>query len=155
MLVFRLAQRRYARDLSGEGARLFGNRWNNPGTAVLYTAESRALALVEVWASSGFGLLDDDFMLLTLKLPTNRGLYSTLKTLPNGWDSLPPLPASRAVGDSFVREGALLGLWVPSVVVPGDRNLLLNPRHPAMAQVKVQGADRFHMDPRLVVKKGN
>ncbi len=149
MLVFRIARSLYARDLSGEGARLYGNRWNSPGTAILYTAESRALALVEVWASSGGDLLGDDFDLLELKLPTDKGLFATLKSLPDGWDSLPPLPPSRQVGDAFVRAGALLGLWVPSVVVPAERNLLLNPRHPAMAKVKVQTVKPFSVDPRM------
>ena len=145
-----MAHGMYARDLSGEGARRFGNRWNSPGTALLYTAESRALALVEVWASSGQDLLADVFVMLELQLPASRDLYAHVDSLPPGWDSLPALPASKQIGDAFVRAGQHLGLWVPSVVVPGDLNLILNPRHAAMAKVKIVSDGRFSIDPRLV-----
>ena len=140
---------RYATDLSGEGARLFGNRWNNPGTAILYTAESRALALVEVWATSGGDLLGADFMMLELELPDTPSLYTATKTLPADWNALPAQPATRLVGDAFVREGRFLGLWVPSVVVPAERNLLLNPNHEVMKEVRIRSAEAFPVDPRL------
>lgn len=142
---------RYATDLSGEGARLFGNRWNNPGTAILYTAESRALALVEVWATSGGDLLGADFLMLELELPDTPSLYTETKTLPADWNALPAQPATRLVGDAFVREGRFLGLWVPSVVVPAERNLLLNPNHEAMKEVRIRSAEGFPVDPRLAI----
>ena len=43
MQVYRIAQKAFINDLSGEGARLFGGRWNRRGIPLLYTAESRSL----------------------------------------------------------------------------------------------------------------
>lgn len=67
----------------------------------------------------------------------------------------PGLPArqgvaeSRAYGDAWVRSASSLGLFVPSRVIPLERNVLLNPRHPAMSRVTITVTEPFVFDDRL------
>ncbi|MEL6534020.1 MAG: RES family NAD+ phosphorylase [Bacteroidota bacterium] len=150
MLVYRLSRAAYRKQLSGYGASLNGQRWNSKGTEVLYVAQSRALACSEVVVHLPLSILPDDYYMLEIELPDNAILKSVSeKELPLGWDSLPHQPQSQRIGDSFVQEGEALGLRVPSVVIPGDFNYMLNPYHPEFSQVKIVGAKPFPFDSRL------
>lgn len=150
MHVFRLA--RYARrfDLSGYGAFLFGGRWNLRGRALLYTAEARSLAVMEVLVHLTSEELPDDMYLLTVDVPdaTSRAELA-VADLPPEWRRTGQPPPTALLGDAWLAAGATLGLRVPSVVVPDEHNLLLNPAHPEFAQVRVLDAQPFRFDERL------
>jgi RES domain-containing protein len=150
MHVYRLSKEKFADDLTGEGARLFGNRWNSPGRAVLYTAVNRALTVLEVWASSSEDIAYQRFTLITLDIPEDN-LHALAKSdLPADWATIPPSQSTAIIGNTFIDKGEYLGLWVPSVIIPKECNLLLNPAHPAMAKVKVVSKDPFPIDARLI-----
>ena len=74
MKVFRLCNRQFSNDLSGKGAELFGGRWNNKGTAILYASESRALCLTEVLVHATSKSIPDDYHLVTIELPDNYSI---------------------------------------------------------------------------------
>ena len=141
---------RYAGDLSGEGARRNGGRWNTPGTAVVYASRSRALACLEYLVHVSDLSLLPPMCLVTLELPDAVEAQAVeVPTLPGGWSSPVPAPATQQAGDRWVREGQSLLLEVPSVIIPEEANVLLNPAHSAMKDVRIAGTREFRFDLRL------
>lgn len=149
MLVYRLSQRKYAQDLSGKGAELFGGRWNNIGNAMLYTAENVALCLVEIAVHTPYGLIPKDYMLITIEIPDGSLLDLAKEELPADWDSVPNGAATQAIGDQFIQDNQYLGIRVPSAVVKQENNILLNPAHHLMKEVKVVDVEPFEFDSRM------
>ena len=153
MKVFRLSQFAHANDLSGRGAELAGGRWNSIGTPMLYTAESRALCVLEMAVHLPYGLMQREYRLITLQVPDRLIETVELATLQEGWNQLPPGIIGKLLGDRFVLEGKSLALRVPSAVVSGDYNILINPRHPDFSQLKKIADEAFRFDPRLMAAK--
>jgi RES domain-containing protein len=141
MDVWRLCRRPFA-DLSGDGARIYGGRWNSPGRPVVYFAEHPALAALEVRVHLDlpFELLPNDFVLMRVSLP-NRLISSLGETV--------PAEQTVVVGDAWLAERRSAALRVPSVLIPNAWNILLNPRHPNAAQAHFTGVEPFDFDPRL------
>ena len=127
-------------DLSGEGARRYGGRWNSPGLPMVYTAEHPALAVLElrVHLDLPLDLIPEDYVLLRISLPDEP---------PDHITRIPENP--RATGDAWLREARTAILRVPSILVPEATNLLLNPRHPRAAEAIPIRQTPFHFDPRL------
>jgi RES domain-containing protein len=139
MDLWRLCRRPYA-DLSGEGARIFGGRWNSPGRPMVYSAEHPALAALEVRVHLDlpFELLPADFVLMHIAL-ADRAIVSL--------DVIPPETVE--VGDVWLTQARSAGLRVPSVLIPYAWNVLLNPHHPRAGQARVLAIEPFDFDPRL------
>ena len=138
MIAWRLCRRPHA-DLTGEGARLFGGRWNSPGRPVVYLAEHPALCALElrVHLDLPLELLPVDFVLLQVAVPDSAitGPEGTAETV--------------ATGNSWLTEARSASLRVPSALVPHAWNILLNPRHPDAARAEVLEIEPFSFDPRL------
>jgi len=150
MLVYRLVRKKYANPLSGEGASRSGNRWNSKGTALIYCAASRALAMAEVVVHLSLGLLPKDYEMVELEISSKVSIKKLpLETLPEGWNSFPRLLKTQRFGDEFVAAEKSCVLQVPSAVVPGDLNFLLNPMHRDFAQVQFKSRVDFPFDPRF------
>lgn len=150
MKVYRLSRQKYKDTLSGYGASLNGQRWNSKGTELIYTAQTRALANSEVAVHIPLGLLPKDYFMVEIEIPDTL-VITELKTkyLPEGWNSLPAQPDSQTIGDQFVREGKFPVLKVPSVVVKGEFNFILNPKHSDFAKIKITATEPYPFDPRL------
>lgn len=138
MLTWRLCRRPHA-DLSGEGARLFGGRWNSPGRAVVYLAEHPALAALEVRVHLDlpFELLPADYVLVGVTIPDR--LLSNAE----------PSADTVQVGNAWLSAKHSAALRVPSVLVPHAWNVLLNPIHEDAALARVSIIEPFRFDPRL------
>ena len=139
MRAWRLCRRPFA-DLSGEGARRHGGRWNSPGQAMVYAASSAALAVLEVRVHLDlpFDLLPADYVLTEIDL---GGLDV---------ESVATIPADPAAfGDAWLAERRTPLLRVPSLIVPESANLLLNPAHPQAPAATVVGVRDFAFDRRL------
>lgn len=153
MRLFRVAPKKFAYDTSGEGARLYGARWNPRGIAVLYTATTRSLAVLEtlVHASQHDGPASR--VLITYEFPDDAlvGRVS-LDQLPDNWSSNPPPRVLATIGKEWVARGKDLVLLVPSAVLPfGDElNALVNPRHPDFPQLRISDVRPYLFDERLV-----
>lgn len=153
MIVFRLSKKQYCTDLSGTGAYLAGGRWNTKGTALLYTAESRALCMAEVAVHLPVGIMPKDYFLVTLEVPEEDTETVEIRSLPPDWHTFPYSTGTQQIGDNFVKFGKSLALKVPSAVVPGDFNYLLNPQHPNRTKVMLVGEPTpFPFDYRLFKK---
>lgn len=151
MQVFRIARANRRYDLSGYGAFLVGGRWNLPGRALLYTAESRALAALEVLVHLPAGDLPTDMFLLTLDVPDELSRAALGPAdLPPDWQRLTQPQPTAALGHAWLQAGHTLVLRVPSVLVAQEHNLLLNPAHPEFAQVRLAAEpEPFFFDERL------
>ena len=144
MIVYRLCKAAHV-ALDGEGARLWGGRWNSAGRPMVYTAASPSLAVLEVLVHLDLPseLLPDDYQLLTINVPDDAPVERID-------DPILDDDVCRATGDAFLADATSLALAVPSVVVPQERNVLLNPRHAEMGRVIVERSEPFRIDPRLV-----
>ena len=148
--AWRLSKARYAGDLTGQGAARDGQRWNQPGQRAVYLGMTPEITVLEVLVHLN-GVLSAPLVLSGYDMPAGPGLIATLDpiALPEGWNAIPHGQASAALGGNWLQTGQQLGLVLPSVVVPQARNLLLNPLHPAMAQVVLVHQEPFQLDQRL------
>ena len=145
MIVYRLCKAAHV-ALDGEGARLWGGRWNSAGRPMVYAAASPSLAVLEVLVHLDLPseLLPNDFQLLTINVPDDGSVIRIE-------DPILDNDICRQTGDAFLVEAKALALIVPSVVVPQERNVLLNPRQAEMGRVIVERAEYFRIDQRLIV----
>jgi RES domain-containing protein len=149
MRVWRIARGCYA-PLDGEGARLNGGRWNSAGRPVVYTAQTAALAVLEVLVWTDPEDVPDDLRLFEIELPDGAAAEQVnAADLPRSWME-PGSPECAAAGDRWLADAASLALAVPSAVLPEERNLLINPRHPDAARVRVAESRPFAFDLRLL-----
>ncbi len=147
--LFRLVSMAYATTaLSGEGARLHGGRWNPPGLACVYLAESRALAALELLVHLTPGTRN--LPLTLIECSVDADLCRTVAMLPRGWDALPESADARRMGSEWLKARTSLLLRVPSVFMPEESNLLFNPYHPKAGQLRIVGSRPFRFDRRLV-----
>jgi RES domain-containing protein len=129
--VYCLVKNRYAEAaFSGEGARLYGGRWNSRGRRVIYTADSIALAALELLIHLQSEPVLAAYRLFRLDLAADQIMYLATTDLPDDWQHEPAPPATARIGDEWLDRGLSLALQVPSVIVPEERNFLLNPAHP-------------------------
>ena len=134
MTIYHICSSRYPAN-NGDGAKRFGGRWNHKGTAVIYTAESRALCALEVLANADE--LADDYVVTIIELPGDIAITMIgLGDLPPGWDDNEPIAATRDIGTNWANRLATAVLNVPSAVIPKERNYLLNPAHPDIARIR-------------------
>lgn len=152
MRVYRLSKTIFAKNLSGFGAEKFGGRWNSPGRAMVYTSESRALSMTEIAVRTPMGNIPDDYSLITLDIPSGSIFVMQSKDLPSDWKTIPPSRSTRLLGDKFIDEKKYLTMKVPSVVVQGEFNFLLNPQHKRMLQVEIISIEPFQFDSRLFIR---
>jgi len=149
MLCHRIVSPRWADTaLSGEGARLYGGRWNSPGRRCIYVAGSRSLAALEMLVHLTGSARGSEWSLLTIEIP-DKHVTETASPLPNGWDAMPPGEASQSVGDGWLEKGSALAMRIPSVVIPGETNILVNPLAPGFDAVKIIERRTFQLDLRL------
>lgn len=150
MHLFRITKKRYADDLSGEGARLYGGRWNRKGVPALYASESVSLAAMEVLVNLPVAELPNDLRLLTIHLPDNAGV-DEIKAgeLPEGRRRYPPPESLSEMGTKWFQSCENLLLRVPSAAIPWEWNILINLHHTWMERVTIKSREPFSFDERL------
>lgn len=154
MEVFRLSSAKYKDQLSGKGAAIHGQRWNSKGVEMLYTSQSRALAMSEVSVHLGRSSFHEiEFFMLTIFVPDQIRI-ATLSSddLAQDWNEFPRIQSTRYLGDGFIHEEKYCVLKVPSVVVKGDYNYLINPKHKSFKRIKIIDSVKFPFDDRLFYK---
>jgi RES domain-containing protein len=153
MIVYRIEREKYLKTtLSGIGASMTkGYRWNSFNTKLVYTAESRALATLEV--SVHLDLSEDlpsDRYYVEIEIPDDITILEVnIKDLPDDWDSKPPTITTQTIGDDFVLENESAVLKVPSSIVPQEYNYLINPNHPDLTKIRVISETLMTFDSRF------
>jgi RES domain-containing protein len=147
--VWRIARRGHALDRLGTGAQQHGGRWNHPGTGVIYAGATIAIAAMETYVHIA-GVVPPDLVLVRIDLPDGYSAeWPEVTELPAGWDLLPPGPASMDFGSRWAREHRSLALHIPSVLVPEERNVVIDPNHAEFAGVALAVERDFRFDPRM------
>jgi len=153
MMVYRLSAQTYNNDLSGYGAEKSGGRWNGQGFAIIYTASSRALALVEIAVHTPLGIMPLNYFLTTIEFPDDASVARiAIAGLPQNWNRNPFIKDTQQIGNDFIINNTHLILQVPSASVPGDHNYLINPRHADFKKVRIINTEEFEFDLRLFKK---
>lgn len=138
-----------ADDLSGAGAKASGGRWNSVGMAVVYCSQSIALALHETVVHLRTGGLPLNRYLVRIEVPD--AIWQARQALapaPVGWDAQPHGSPSVLAGDNWLKARSSALLTVPSVIVPEESNVLINPDHPDAASIRATMVRRWAYDPR-------
>lgn len=148
--VWRITTQTFAAQaFTGDGARLYGGRWNEKGWALVYTAQSQSLALLEM-------LVQDDalraqYVLIPARIPATLAVTTVReRDLPSDWRTLQARAALQAIGQQWLMAGKTAVLDVPSAVLPAERNYLLNPRHPDFKRIKIGKPQSLQADTRLL-----
>jgi RES domain-containing protein len=150
MEVFRLARKKYPVELSGKGASIAGARWNSKGTEIIYCAQSRALAMAEVLVHLSLANLPKDFVMLSIEIPDEITIDNLdIETLQPDWSVFPNSYQTPFMGDLFISQNKYCVLKVPSAVVKGDFNYLVNPHHPDFSKIKIILQTDFPFDLRI------
>jgi RES domain-containing protein len=148
--AWRITKRAHVRTaFDGTGARKYGGRWNSPGNAVVYTAQSQSLAALEVLVHLDSPVLLQKYVLIGVDIDESLVSEVARSGLPRNWQSDPPPAELRAIGDRWFVGGTSAVLRVPSTLVPGESNFLLNPFHPEFRKLHVGKPVSFRFDPRL------
>jgi RES domain-containing protein len=152
MIVYRITQQQYAADLSGNGARLYGGRWNSEGVYSLYTAGSRSLALLETLAHTPVQILSaKKYSVLSIEVPDEGGIETIqLKKLKLNWDAWDLQFYTQKIGDAFLKANKHLVLQVPSVLVHEEHNYIINPLHKSADGIKIGNEKELKLNERLL-----
>jgi RES domain-containing protein len=147
---WRLVKERHAENaFDGEGARIYGGRWNSPGRRLVYTSGSLALAALETLVHLDVALPLPRFLAFSLTL-THADIASAALPVSYSFNGpLPDLTATRKLGDAWLEDGRHLAFSVPSAIVPQEFNLLINPLHPRFTEVVISPPVAFAIDARL------
>lgn len=156
MNVFRVCRNRHAGTaFSGEGARLYGARWNPAGVPLVYTSLSLSLAMVELFVHLDAAEQPDDLVTLNAELPVARKSAERIDVsgLPKDWRRVNH-PALRKVGAEWALSARSLTLLVPSAVVDGEWNVLVNPAHPDAKLISISKPRPLRLDARMFRNRG-
>lgn len=147
--AFRLVKAKHAGTaFSGEGARLAGGRWNLAGTPLVYTSESLSLAALETFVHLQPVDKRIRYVWFQVSIPANVSI-DKLTSIPKSWRDSPPSEATQSAGSRWVKHAAAAALRAPSILVPGEHNVLLNPLHPQFKRLKISKPQPFEFDGRL------
>ena len=149
MKVYRIAGKKHASDIYGSGAAIFGGRWNRKGSPVLYTGESKEIALLELIVHTPPAIVPA-LDILTLEIPDDSIFEIEIKDLPNNWTNYPAPSILAEIAEEWIASNKSIALKVPSSVIHSSRNYILNCRHPEYHAVKVIEQVGFRFDRRLI-----
>lgn len=135
---------------TGEGARLFGSRWSSPGFPVVFASQSLALAALEVLVHLGSEAPLSAYSCFDLAIPERLVEVLDPSRLPANWRTSPAPADLQAIGNRWLTAGRSAVLRVPSALVPGEDNFLLNPLHPAFKQIRIGPSQEHFFDLRLL-----
>ena len=150
MQFWRICRKRYARDAAnGEGACLYGGRWNSRGVRVVYASSSLALAAVETFINLEPKLRPADLVSIEGKIPESFEIARlNLTDLPARWYASRD-ESLRNFGDTWIKDGRTVALLVPSAAIRGEWNVLLNPAHSEFSQIRFDEPQEFTFDERM------
>lgn len=154
LTVWRLVTARFANGaFSGEGARLYGGRWNRKGIPLVYTAGSQSLAMLEM-------LVQDEplrarYVMIPANIPKAVKIENiSMDKLPADWRAIAARQELQALGEDWVKRRTTAVLAVPSAVIPAETNYLLNPLHADFRKIEIGKPQAFITDMRLIKPAG-
>jgi RES domain-containing protein len=154
--AWRITREKYLdQAFTGEGAKIWGGRWNPAGYLAVYCAESLSLAILELIVHLEDDIDIENFIAIPVSFSSKAVQTLPESQLPKTWDNLPIGPASIRVGKKWLDDKKYLALKVPSIIVPIESNYILNPSHPDFSQIEIGVAQGIRFDPRIAGLIGN
>ena len=149
MMLYRFTPEIFSTNINGQGAKLFGGRWNSIGLATVYCSSVISLSLLELFIHSVSYEEIVRNKLISIEAPENiKEIKST--DLKNSWHL--DYGYTRFIGDEFLKSSTSLLLKVPSAIIQEENIFLINPQHKDFNKVKLQSIKAFEFDVRLFNK---
>jgi RES domain-containing protein len=153
ILAWRIVSAAYQESaFTGDGAKTYGGRWNSKGVPIIYTADSLALASIEILVNLPSAKLLDNYVRIPVHFKESLVQELPFTDLPSDWNSRPVSQSTQILGDKWFKEQRSAVLKVPSVVVPEEYIYLLNPVHPDFLWIEIGAPVAYHFDTRLIKK---
>lgn len=151
MKLYRITKRKHLSTAwDGIGAEISGGRWNSKGRRATYTGSSRALSTLELAVHIGPDALSLPYVLFEIDVPDEQLMTLEEAALPSNWRTHPAPIETQDIGDQWLDSGASLGLIVPSVIIPQEYNVLLNPAHELYLEIAASAIEEnYVIDPRI------
>lgn len=150
MIVYRITNETFKSDISGNGAAMYGSRWNSRGNRLLYTSQFISLSILESLVHLRKREIPSSQYLLQIELPDQNEIVEiSYKKIKENWRK--EIEYTQWLGDQFLLSNQNLILKVPSAIVPQENNFLLNPLHPNFKKVKITASELLELDKRLTV----
>lgn len=149
MLVYRISSAKYIGDLSGNGSKLYGGRWNDKGTSMVYFASTRAMAVLELLVHLAPDDLVKDYVLAVFDVPDDKILAVKIAELPENWQETENANYLRKLGKKFIDDCKCLLMKIPSALVDEENNFVMNPLHKDANKVKLISQRVFNFDRRF------
>lgn len=147
MRVYRLSKTKYCKDLTGEGSRQFGGRWNKVGTACIYTSQSRALAVLEYTVNTNIDDIPRALSMIEIEIPEHLITKIDLQKLPGDWMQNPSPNSTKEFGTEMIERSLIIE--IPSIVIPDESNYILNPNHLQSNMLQISNIYDFVFDIRI------
>ncbi len=151
MKIHRITPQKFALDLSGMGAKLYGGRWNRVGVPLLYTSENLSLAVLENIVHIQNPAILPTFKAITIEIPDSFREYS-VNDFPENWVSQDGFEELRKLTDDFIKSGEFLSMKVPSAIIEMEYNFLVNPQHSLFKDISIIKQQDFSFDQRLFTR---
>lgn len=149
MILYRVGRTKYANDLTGEGARLHGGRWNHISIPCIYTSESRALAVLEYTVNVNVDDIPRALSFTTFEVPDTNIQEITIADLPGDWMQIPTPTSTKDFGSKLLSGLASPVIRISSAIIPQEVNYILNPLHPGSSRFKILNVEDFVYDVRI------
>ena len=146
MKIYRLAKGNFAKDLTGEGSRLFGGRWNHIGIPCLYSSESRSLAILEYSVNIELYSIPRALSMVTIDVPEDKILEVEIPSMPGNWKAAPAPTETKNYGTGILSELKSMIIKIPSTIIEEEYNYLINPLHRDISNIKVINIVNFIYD---------
>ena len=148
--AWRLVKKKHLESaFDGEGARLYGGRWNSPGKRVVYASEATSLSILELLVHVDGSLLAN-YTAIPVEFDDSAVSVVEVDELPDNWRQHPGPSGLRRIGDDWLESGSSPALKLPRVLVPHEWNYLFSPEHPDFPSVKLGTPVTFDIDLRLL-----
>ncbi|MBP6121328.1 MULTISPECIES: RES family NAD+ phosphorylase [Providencia] len=151
MILYRLIKSDFAHDAwSGQGARLYGGRWNHKGTSAVYVSTQISLATLEILVHLNQERLLNHYNLFSIEISDKQVMRLPLEHLPDDWQNDPAPTSTMDIGTAWLTDNASVALLIPSCVIPYEYNAIINPNHPQFTKAinSIKPLD-FSFDARL------
>lgn len=149
MIVYKVGKTKFSKDLTGEGARLYGGRWNHILTPCIYTSESRALAVLEYTVNVNIDDIPRSLSITKFEIPDLGIQELTIAELPGNWTESPAPASTKDFGTNFLTLMIAPIIKIPSAVIKQEFNFILNPKHVAAKTFKILDVEDFVYDVRI------
>ena len=152
MIVYRITNSQFKDDISGNGAKIKGARWNLQGSSMLYTAENISLCILELLVHIGLQDIQNFYHLLAISIPDGVSVSEiSIRKLKTNW--LEDEDYTAFMGTEFLKNNENLVLKVPSAIIEEEHNLLINPYHTDFKKIRIKKSKEFIFDQRLYTFK--